>query len=200
MQPTRSAIAIASLALLTGCPTPRQYSFRINTATGACEVVYGDLRSEEKSDSGMAGDWTILKGMAASRDSTFDSTVVKVVSQQLFKQDTVLSGKRVYKVKCPKCFPSKVAMLEYLRKAALALDERLSWREVNGDIYLFCAEDLGLRQTNGTVLHAPHSDIAVWSGADTLFEFAFGPDSVEAGRSLLPYYLKEPAKAAKKGK
>jgi hypothetical protein len=179
---------------LAGCPVNREFVYSINVNSGTVKITYRDIVSTEKADTSIAKDWHAVKKLASISDSTYDPDVITCISQRVFQEDTVLSGEQIFKVKCPKCFPSTLSILD--KTVDKYVDEYLQsvrWEEINGEIYLFAFENLRILKSNGMLFNTDSTSISVWPDSDTLFEFtlAHQEDVYKKGTSLLPYFRKD---------
>ena len=120
--------------LLSGCIIVSRSSFSLDFVTGELQRTYYGLASKlapDEKDYSVAGDWASLKEEVADKKPEFDPDVVQDVSKVLFEQNKELCGRKIQKVKCPKCFPSKAALLTYLHdekewRFDLVIDTRIT--------------------------------------------------------------------------
>lgn len=107
-------INISFAILLTGCITVSQYRFSFDFNTGEVRLEYCDIRSRrgaDEKDYSVTKDWDSLKEIIAEQKSEFDPEVVEDISKGMFEEKNVLCARKIQKVRCPKCFPSKAAIL-----------------------------------------------------------------------------------------
>lgn len=178
-------------ALMSGCVTVAQYKFSFDFATGEVTKEYYDLTSRPGADEknySVAKDWAELKRLVAEQKPEFDPEVVEDVSQGLFEDHKVLCARKIQKVKCPKCFPSKAAVLAYVH------DKDWRFELVNDEIVLILPGGKKIVSTNGQMVTTPKNAMIFWPQETGKFEYVIS-ESWTGGASLLPYYLKEsPAK------
>jgi hypothetical protein len=178
--------------LLTGCVTVSQYRFSFDFDTGAVRREYHDLtsrRGADEKDYNVTSDWATLKEMIAEQKPEFDPEVVEDTSKDLFEENNVLCARKIQKVKCPKCFPSKAAILSYLH------DKDWRFELINEEIVLCLPSGKKIVSTNGQKVTTPKNSLIFWPQETSNFEYVVSEQWSE-GTSLLPYYLKE--KNAKK--
>jgi hypothetical protein len=185
---TRNAVAgIGFAVLLTGCVTVSEQRFSLDSATGEIKREYRDLRSRQGADEknySVTNDWASLKKMVEDRDAEFDPEVVEDVSKSLFEDGGVLCGRKLQKVRCPKAFPSKAAILSYLH------DKDWRFEMLNDDVLLVVPGGKKLTSTNGQRVTTPGNSLVFWPGDTNRFEYAVGEES-SAGTSLLPFFRAE---------
>lgn len=179
---------------LAGCLMVGQNEYKLDAQTGIFESTYHDIRSEflgstPDKEEGRQSDWKQLKEMTQAASPDFDANVIENVSRGLFAEDKVLSGKKVYKVKCPACFPSKAALLTMLHSKE---DEKGEWHfeAVNDETLLVIPSGKKVVATNGTLLKTPNNNVIVWPSNTVTFEYRVDNSQV-GGESLLPFYLQE---------
>ena len=189
MHGIQKALAGAGLAaLLAGCVTVSQYKFSFDDRTGEVKREYVDLTSRQGADEkdySVTNDWARLKQMVAEQKPEFDPDVVQEVSKELFEENKALCARRVQKVKCPKCFPSKAALLSYLHD-----DKEWRFESINDETVLFLPGSKKLISTNGQKLSTARNALIVWPEDTHTFEYVASEQS-SGGASLLPYFLKE---------
>ena len=174
---------------LTGCVTVSQYKFALDCTTGEVRREYVDLSSRAgggDNNYSVTNDWATLKNMVDDKKPQFDPDVVEDISKELFEKDKVLCARRLQKVKGPKCFPSKAALLAYLHEA--------DWRfeMVNDEVFFFLPSGKKIVSTNGQKLTTGRNSLIVWPAGTDKFEYVVS-EQWSGGTSLLPYYLKEKA-------
>jgi hypothetical protein len=160
-------------ALLSGCLAVARYSFSFDFATGEAQWTYYDIGSDksdckdEKDECSMAKDWADLKEMVAKKqvNNDHDPNVVEDVSKTLFEQNKTLCGRHVEKVKCPKCFPSKVAVLSYLH------DKDWRFEVINKEIVAFVPTGKKVLSTNGQKAITARNSIITWPEEATIFNY-----------------------------
>jgi hypothetical protein len=188
MKTIRAAIASASFAiLLTGCVTVSQYNFSFDFDTGEVRWEYHDLTSRsgvDEKDYSVTNDWATLKQMIAEQKTEFDPEVVEDISKGLFEENKVLCARKIQKVKCPKCFPSKAALLSYLH------DEDWRFELINDEVVLFLPSDKKIVSTNGQKFTTPKNSLIIWPQETLNFEYVV-TERWSGGTPLLPYYLDE---------
>ena len=183
--------------LLTSCIKVSRRKFSFNFVTGEIQQVYRDLSSnlsprkdsnakdcDDATECSPAKDWAGLKEMVAEKKPEFDSDVVEDISKVLFEENKVLCGRKIQKVKCPKCFPSKAAILSYLH------DKDWRFDLVNDEVVLFLPPEKKIISTNGQSVTTSSNSVIIWPQDTTKFEYEVSEDSTGV-TSLLPYYLKE---------
>ena len=123
----------------------------------------------------------------------YDPDVVQEVSKTIFQEKDVLSGAKTQKVRCPKCFPTKAAVLAFLH------DEGWRFEMLNEEVFLFVPKDKSVISSNGRIIKTANNALIVWPGDATKFEYVVA-DTSAGGEPLLPFYLREhePAKPAAK--
>jgi hypothetical protein len=164
-----------------------EYTFSLDAGSGEVKREYRNLTSRpgpNEQNYSVTNDWAQLKKMLASPDPEFDPEVVAEVSRELFQDDKVLSGRKIQKVKCPKCFPSKAALLAYLHP------KEWRWEAINGEVLLFLPEGKKIIATNGQPLNSAKNAIIAWPEGTNRFDYVVS-EQWSGGESLLPYYLKE---------
>jgi hypothetical protein len=186
----RVVASVTGAALLAGCVTVSEYRFALDTTTGAVLREYIDLASRQgpnENDYSVTNDWATLKQLAAEKKPEYDPDVVEDVAKELFATNNVLCGRKLQKVKGPKCFPSKAALLAYLHEK--------DWRfeMLNDEVFLILPTGKRLVSTNGQKLTTAKNTLIVWPGDATRFEYAVS-EQWSGGTSLLPHFLKEQAK------
>ena len=183
----RVVINISFAILLTGCITVSQYRFSFDFDTGEIRREYCDIRSRrgaDEKDYSVTKDWDSLKEIIAERKSEFDPDVVEDISKGMFEEKNVLSARKIQKVRCPKCFPSKAAILSYVH------DRDWRFELINEEIVLFVPNGKKIVSTNGRNVTTPKNSLIFWPQETSSFEYVVTEQWPE-GTSLLPYYLKE---------
>lgn len=173
--------------LLTGCITVSQYRFSFNFDTGKITREYCDLRSKkgvDEKDYSVENDWAELKRLVAEQKPEFDPDVVEDISKELFEEKDVLSARKVQKVSCPKCFPSKAAIMTYVHANG--------WRfeMSNDEVVLFLPPGNKIVSTNGQKVTTAKNSMIFWPKESGTFEYVV-TEQHSGGTSLLPNYLKE---------
>lgn len=191
-------IIIMTSFLLTGCLTVSKYSYSIDFKTGVTEIVYHDIRSAKgvEKDYSIEKDWSDLlkiiddkKLRINDNDSNYDLDIVETPSKELFKENNILSGRVMFKVKCPKCFPSKAALLMYI------VDNEDSKIEmINEEIFLFFPLQKKILSSNGKIVNTENNNISIWSRNIEKLKYSV-IEGNSAGKSLLSFYLKESNKS-----
>ena len=128
------SLCISLSVLLAGCLTVSQYRFSFSFDAGEARREYCDLRSKQGGDEknySVSNDWAELKRMVAEQKPEFDPDVVEEISKELFEEDNVLCARKIQKVKCPKCFPSKAAIMAYIH------DKDWRFELINNEVILF---------------------------------------------------------------
>jgi hypothetical protein len=172
---------------MTGCLTVSQYSFSFDYSTGKSTRIYHDIRSKKGGDEkgySVEKDWKELKRITQDKDPTLDPEVVDEVSKELFQEDGLLSGKKHQKVICPKCFPSKAALLSYLHP------EEWRFEMVNDEIFVFLPSGNKIVSTNGISVTTQMNALIIWPSDTDKFEYVVS-EPHSGGESLLPFFLKE---------
>jgi len=180
-------VSISLSVLLAGCLTVSQYRFSLNFDTGEIKREYCDLRSKQGVDEknySVSNDWAGLKEMIAKQKSEFDPDVVEDISKDLSEENNVLCGRKIQKVKCPKCFPSKAAIMAYVHEK--------EWRFelINDEVALILPSYQQIISTNGYKVTTPKSSMIFWPQESSIFEYVVSEQNSE-GISLLPNYLEE---------
>ena len=185
-------INISFAILLTGCITVSRYRFSFDFNTGEVRLEYYDItsrRGADEKDYSVTNDWNTLKEMIAEQKSEFDPEVVEDISRGMFEENNVLCASKIQKVRCPKCFPSKAAILSYVH------DNDWRFELINEEIVLFLPNGKKIVSTNGQKVTTEKNSLIFWPQEASNFEYVVTEQWSE-GTSLLPYYLKE--KNAKK--
>lgn len=180
-------INISFAILLTGCITVSQYRFSFDFDTGEVRREYYDIRSRrgaDEKDYNVTKDWDSLKEIIAEQKSEFDPEVVEDISKGMFEEQNVLCARTIQKVRCPKCFPSKAAILSYVH------DKDWRFELINEEIVLFVPNGKEIVSTNGQKVTTPKNSLIFWPQESSRFEYVVTEQWSE-GTSLLPYYLKE---------
>jgi hypothetical protein len=188
MRTIRVAVVSTTLAvLLTGCVTVSQYRFSFDVDTGEVRREYCDLTSRsgvDEKDYSVTNDWAKLKEMIAEPKPEFDPEVVADISKGLFVENKVLCARKIQKVKCPKCFPSKAAILSYVH------DKDWRFELINDEVVLFLPNDKKIVSTNGQKMTTPKNSLIFWPQETRNFEYVVS-EGQSGGTSLLPCYLEE---------
>ena len=188
MKTIRAVVVSTSFAvLLTGCVTVSQHRFSFDFDTGEVRRVYYDLTSRQganEKDYSVTNDWATLKEMIAEQKPEFDPEVVEDISKGLFEENKVLCARKIQKVKCPKCFPSKAAILSYVH------DKDWRFELINEEVVLFLPSGKNIISTNGQKVTTPKNSLIFWPQETRNFEYAVSEQN-SGGTSLLPYYLEE---------
>jgi hypothetical protein len=180
-------VNIGLAVILTGCITVSQYKFSFDFDTGEVRREYQDLTSRkgtDEKDYSVANDWATLKQMIAEQKLEFDSEVVEDISKGLFEENKVLSARTIQKVKCPKCFPSKAAILSYVH------DKKWRFEVINEEVVLFLPSGNKIISTNGQKVTTPKNSLIIWPQETRNFQYVV-TEEWSGGTSLLPYYLEE---------
>jgi len=179
--------SISLSVLLAGCITVSQYRFSFNFDTGEAKREYYDIRSkqggDEKNDS-IANDWAELKQLIAEQKPEFDPDVVKDISKELFEENNLLCARKIQKVICPKCFPSKAAIMAYLH------DKDWRFELMNDEVVLFLPTGKKIVSTNGQKVTTLNNSMIFWPQKSSNFEYVVTEQN-SGGTSLLPNYLEE---------
>ncbi|MBU0544171.1 MAG: hypothetical protein KKH97_02380 [Proteobacteria bacterium] len=122
--------------------------------------------------------------MITEQKSEFDPEVVEDISKGMFEEKNVLCARKIQKVKCPKCFPSKAAILAYVH------DKDWRFELINEEIVLCLPRGKKIVSTNGQMVTTPKNSLIFWPQETSSFEYVVTEQWTE-GTSLLPYYLKE---------
>jgi hypothetical protein len=193
MRTIRHVVLCAGLAvILSGCVTVSQYKFSFDFGTGEVKREYYDLTSRQGSDEkdySVTNDWATLKQMIEDKKPEFDPDVVEDNHKGLFEENKTLCARKIQTVKCPKCFPSKAAILSYLHEK--------EWRFelINDEVVLILPSGNKVISTNGQKVTTPKNSLIFWPQETNKFEYVVSEQS-SGGTSLLRYYLEE--KNAKK--
>ncbi len=180
-------VNISITFLLTGCLTLSQYRLSFNFDTGKLTREYYDLRSRkgvDEKDYSVSKDWNDLKEMIAEQKSEFDPDVVEDISKELFEENDVLSARKIQKVRCPKCFPSRAAIMTYVH------DSDWRFEMINDEVVLFLPSGKKIVSTNGQKVITPKNSMIFWPRESGTFEYVV-TEPQSGGTSLLPKYLEE---------
>ncbi len=188
MKTIRVVVVCSSLAvLLTGCVTFSQHKFSFDFDTGEVRQEYYDLTSRPEADNkdySVTNDWVTLKQMIAEQKPQFDLEVVEDISKVLFEENKVLCARNIQKVKCPKCFPSKAAILSYVH------DKDWRFELINEEVVLVLPSGKTIVSTNGQKVTTPKNSLIFWPQEARNFEYIV-TEPWSGGASLLPFYLEE---------
>lgn len=180
-------VGIGIAVLLMGCLTVSQHKFSFDFDTGEIRREYYDITSRQGTDEknySVTNDWAALKQMIAEQKPEFDPEVVNDLSKGLFEKNKVLCARNIQKVKCPKCFSSKAAILSYLH------DEHWRFELINEEVVLFLPSGKKIISTNGQKVTTPKNSLIIWPQETRSFEYVV-TEPWSGGTSLLPYYLEE---------
>ena len=180
-------LSIGLAVLLTGCVTVSQHKFSFDFDTGEVRREYSDITSRQEPDEkdySVANDWATLKEMIAEQKPEFDPEVVEDISKDLFEENKVLCARQIQKVKCPRCFPSKAAILSYVH------DKEWRFELINEEVVLFLPSSKNIVSTNGQKVTTPKNSLIIWPQETRNFEYAVA-EQWSGGTSLLPSYLEE---------
>jgi hypothetical protein len=171
---------------LVHCYLARAYTYEINTGTGRFTAIYHDIRSDGQTDSAIAADWQNLREAVSSDEPDVDTAIFRYDTTLLFVEDSVLSARQEFRVRCPRCFPSSAALLETLLEG----HSGFSVQRINKDVLLVADTGIELRAANGSVARTEHGTYVFWSEEDTLLSLTWSQPEQDTGISLLPYYRK----------
>lgn len=180
-------VIVGTVALLAGCVTVSQYRFALNTDTGEVRREYCDLASRQGTDEknySVTNDWAILKEAVADKKPEYDAEVVEDISKAFFQTNNTLCARKIQRVKCPKCFPGKAALLSYFH------DKEWRFELINGEVVLFLPTSKTIVSANGQKVTTPKNSLIFWPENTTNFEYIVS-EQFSGGTSLLPYYLEE---------
>jgi hypothetical protein len=179
----------ACFMLMNGCLTAERYSFTFDYETGRVVMVYHNIGSQKGSecDYSTEKDWEDLKELIADTKPQYDPDVVEEITKELFEENGVLSGRKILKVKCAKCYPSKAAVLSLFHPD----QEKWRFEMSNGELFLFLSYGNKIVNTNAKIVKTKSNQILVWPKDAKKIEFAVVESGVFKGASLLPYYQKE---------
>ncbi len=180
-------VALCAPVLMCQCYLAKAYTYEINTDTGRFTVVYHDIRSDGESDSAVAADWETLREAVASRETGLDTQVIAFDTAVLFVEDSVLSGRQEYRVRCPACFPSSAALLETVLKD----HDGFAVRRLDRDVVLSADSAIVLSRASGSIARTANATYVLWAQQDTLLSFTWSQPEEDTGKSLLPYYRAE---------
>lgn len=172
---------------MPGCLTVSQYRLSLNYDTGDARWEYCDLRSKQGADEkdySAANDWAELKKRVAEQKPEADQEVVADIAKEMFEENNMLCARKIQKVKCPKCFPSKAAIMTYLH------DKDWRFEMINDEVVLFLPGGRKVVSTNGRMVTTPNNSIIIWPQESGKFEYVI-TDQNSGGTSLLPNYLDE---------
>jgi hypothetical protein len=175
--------------LMNGCLTAERYSFTFDYETGRVVMVYHNIGSQKGSenDYSVEKDWEYLKELIVDTKPEYDPDVVEEISKELFEENGVLSGRKILRVKCPKCFPSKAAVFSLFHPD----EEKWRFEVINKELFLFLSYGNEIVSTNAKIVKTKSNQILVWPKDAKKIEFAVVESGVFKGASLLPYYQKE---------
>ena len=175
--------------LMNGCLTAERYSFTFDYDTGRVEMIYHDIRSQKGSenDYSVEKDWEYLKELIVDTKPEYDPDVAEEIAKELFEEGGVLSGRRILRIKCPKCFPSKAAILSLFHPD----EEKWRFEIINNELFLFLSYGNEIVSSNAKIVKTKSNQILVWPKEAKKIEFAVVESGVFKGASLLPYYQKE---------
>jgi len=179
--------SISLSVLLAGCITVSQYRFSFNFDAGEAKREYYDIRSKQggdEKDYSIANDWAELKQLIAEQKPEFDPDVVKDISKELFEENNLLCARKIQKVICPKCFPSKAAIMAYLH------DKDWRFELMNDEVVLFLPSGKKIVSTNGQKVTTLNNSMIFWPQKSSNFEYVVTEQN-SGGTSLLPNYLEE---------
>ena len=179
--------SISLSVLLAGCITVSQYRFSFNFDAGEAKREYYDIRSKQggdEKDYSIANDWAELKQLIAEQKPEFDPDVVKDISKELFEENNLLCARKIQKVICPKCFPSKAAIMAYLH------DKDWRFELMNDEVVLFFPSGKKIVSTNGQKVTTLNNSMIFWPQKSSNFEYVVTEQN-SGGTSLLPNYLEE---------
>jgi hypothetical protein len=178
----------ACFILMNGCLTAERYSFTFDYDTGRVEMIYHDIRSQKGSenDYSVEKDWEYLKELILDTKPEYDPDVAEEIAKELFEENGVLSGRKILRVTCPKCFPSKAAIFSMFHDSQ-------EWRFeiINDELLLFISAGKKIVSTNAKIVKTKSNQILVWPKDAKKIEFAVREGGMFGGVSLLPYYQKE---------
>lgn len=186
MRTIYSIVAGTGLAIVaSGCITVSQYRFSFDFDTGNVVREYVDLtsRPDEKNYS-ITNDWATLKQMIEEKKPEFDREVVEDISKSFFAENKALCARRIQKVKCPKCFPSKAALLSYIH------DREWRFELINDEVVLFVPSSKKIISTNGQKVTTLKNSLIFWPQETNKFDYVVA-EQWSGGACLLPYYLDE---------
>jgi hypothetical protein len=180
-------VSISFAVLLAGCITVSEYRFSFNFDSGEVRREYHDLTSKQgfdEKDYSVSNDWAELKQIIAEKKPEFDPEVVKDISGELFEENKVLCARKIQKVKCPKCFPSKAAIMAYVH------DKDWRFEMINEEVVLFLPLGKKIVSTNGQKVSTPKNSVIFWPQENSNFEYVV-TEQFSGGTSLLSNYLGE---------
>jgi len=180
-------VNIGLAVILMGCITVSQYKFSFDFDTGEVRREYHDLTSRkgtDEKDYSVTNDWATLKQMISEQKPEFDPEVVEDISKGLFEENKVLCARTIQKVKCPKCFPSKAAILSYVH------DKKWRFELINEEVVLFLPSGNKIISTNGQKVTTQKNSLIIWPQETRNFQYVV-TEEWSGGTSLLPYYLEE---------
>lgn len=181
-----AAAAVLCSGIISGCLTVAKSDYKFAYPLGQFEASYHDIRSAKgvtEEDYSLERDWAILKERVAKGEKEHDPEVIEYVSGNLFQEGETLSAKLEERVKCPKCFPSKAAILTMLH------DDDWHWKDVKGDVLLALPSGKKVIITNGQTFATDKNNYIIWPEGTEVFEYSVAEKS--KGESLLPHYLTE---------
>lgn len=187
---------VIMVIFFSGCLIVGENSFKFDYNTGLVEVTYHDFRSAEghnEDDYSIEKDWKELWESISEPQQEQDKDVVELLTKKLFQEDDALSEIMKIKVNCPKCFPSKMTILEYLHKEGVYFTDlkESKFETINREIFFFIPSGMNILSTNGALIETNNSKIIVWSEDQEIFEYHIQESDQSRGKSLLPFYLKE---------
>lgn len=182
-----AVVSIVLAVLLSGCITVSRYKFSLDLDTGEIIREYYNLTSREgvdEKDYSAAKDWATLREMVSEQKPEFDAEVIEDISKGLFQEKEMLCGRKIQKVKCPKCFPSAAALLSYVH------DEDWRFELINGEVVVVLPGSKRIVSTNGQSLTTPKNSFIIWPQETRKYEYLVA-EQWSGGTSLLPSYLEE---------
>lgn len=179
----------ACFMLMNGCLTAERYSFTFDYDTGRTVMVYHNIGSQKGSECDYSAekDWKDLKDSLLDTKPEYDPDVVEEISKELFEEDSVLSGRKILRIKCAKCFPSKAAILSLFHPD----EEKWRFEVINSELFLFLSYGNAIVSTNAKIVKTKSNQILVWPKDAKKIEFAVVESGIFKGASLLPYYQRE---------
>jgi len=182
--------------LFSGCLITRGNSFKFDSNTGLAEVTYHDFRSAkgyDEDDYSIEKDWLMLKESVEDIEKEFGEDVSEVLMHELFQEEDSLSGKVKIKVHCPKCFPSKQIILEYLHREGVGFTDlkKGKFETINDEFFFFIPSGTEIVSANGKIIETNNNKMIVWTEKQEVFEYHIQESDKSRGKSLLSFYLQE---------
>lgn len=182
--------------LLMGCIHVDSTEYNFDYKTGTLEVVYHNIYSAGDAAE-YQQDWAeVSKISNYGREQGYNEKLIPSVSRELFQEDAVLSGREIFQVRCPECFPAKSSLLQEIIAA-----EEAKIETINNEILIFFSKEAVKNvSSNGKVLETDSNFIVGWPEDAERFELkieSLKDEAEENVKSFLPLYLEEKTQSEK---